>query len=139
MGNAAQFAGELRDFPQHVVAAALGNAQWENGLRAGGRPGDGGRSTGFMQWNGPRAANFQRVIGVPPAQATAAQSAQFFRHEMMNPQEAGMTMAQRDAIMNAPDAPTAARLIEQYYERPASLSDAGSRAAAAQQFAASMR
>jgi hypothetical protein len=36
---------------------------------------------------------------------------------MQNPEAAGMTIEQRDAILNAKTAPQAAALIDQFYER----------------------
>jgi hypothetical protein len=101
--------------PAPAVAGFLGNFHAEGGY--GGAKGDGGTASGIAQWRGDRAANFQRVIGKPPAQATPEESAQFVVWEMQHPEAAGMTAAQRDAILAAPTAEAAASLIDRYYER----------------------
>ena len=63
------------------------------------------------------AATFQRVIGKPVTEATPAEQAQFVAWEMKNPEAAGMTVAQRDAILNAKTPAEAAALIDKHYER----------------------
>lgn len=101
--------------PSHVVAGFLGNFHAEGGY--GRAKGDGGTASGIGQWRGDRAANFQRVIGKPVSEASPEEQARFVAWEMQNPEQAGMTTAQRDAILNAKSAPQAAALIDQYYER----------------------
>lgn len=98
-----------------VVAGFLGNFHVEGGY--GGAQGDGGSATGIAQWRDDRIANFQRVMGKPPAAATPEEQAKFVVWEMQNPQAAGMTIPQRDAILNAKSPGEAASLIDQFYER----------------------
>jgi hypothetical protein len=117
--------------PKHVVAGFLGNFHVEGGYE--GAPGDGGAASGIAQWHPDRQANFQRVIGKPVTQASPAEQAQFVAWEMQNPEAAGMTVAQRDAILNSKTAAQAAALIDQYYER-SSGEHRTKRMAAAQSF-----
>ena len=101
--------------PAPVVAGFLGNFHVEGGY--GGAQGDGGTASGIAQWRESRIANFQRVMGKPIEQATPQEQAQFVLYEMQHPEEAGMTVAQRDKILNAKTADQAAALIDKYYER----------------------
>jgi hypothetical protein len=101
--------------PSPVVAGFMGNFHAEGGYD--GAQGDGGSASGIGQWRNERAANFQRVIGKPVTEATPAEQAQFVKYEMDHPQEAGMTVKQRDAILAAKTPAQAAALIDQYYER----------------------
>lgn len=98
-----------------VVAGFLGNFHVEGGY--GGAKGDGGSAAGIAQWRGERQTNFERVIGKPVERATIADQAKFVAWEMQNPKAAGMTVAQRDAILNARTPEEAARLIDKHYER----------------------
>lgn len=101
--------------PDPVIAGFLGNFHAEGGYS--GASGDGGTASGIAQWRGERQANFQRVIGKPVAQATPEEQAQFVVWEMQNPEQAGMTVEQRDRIMAAKSPGEAAALIDEYYER----------------------
>lgn len=101
--------------PAPVVAGFLGNFHAEGGYS--GAKGDGGTAHGIAQLRGERVANFERVIGKPVAEATPAEQANFTLWEMRNPEAAGMTVAQRDQIMNAKTPAQAAALIDQFYER----------------------
>lgn len=101
--------------PGPVVAGFLGNFDAEGGY--GGAKGDGGSAHGIAQWRGERQQNFQRVIGKPVSEASHADQARFVAWEMQNPEAAGMTVAQRDAILAAKTPAQAAALIDQYYER----------------------
>ena len=105
--------------PSPVVAGFLGNFHLEGGY--GGAKGDGGVSGGIAQWNAKtspdRVANFERVIGKPISQASHEEQARFVLWEMQNPEKAGMTVQQRDAIMAARTPEEAASLIDQFYER----------------------
>jgi hypothetical protein len=103
------------ELPAPVVAGFLGNFHIEGGYT--GAEGDGGKSGGAAQWNGPRRENFKRIIGVDPTQATPEQTGKFVLWEMKNPEAAGMTVAQRDAILSAKTPAEAAALIDKYYER----------------------
>jgi hypothetical protein len=103
------------ELPPHVVAGFLGNFEAEGGY--GGAKGDGGTAAGIAQWRGERQTNFQRIIGKPVTQASPQEQARFVLWEMQNPEAAGMTVQQRDAILAAPNAGAAAALIDQYYER----------------------
>jgi len=98
-----------------VIAGFLGNFHVEGGL--GGAKGDGGTAHGLAQWRGERVTNFQRVIGKAPTQATPEEQARFVMWEMQNPQAAGMTVKQRDAILAAKTPEQAAILIDKFYER----------------------
>lgn len=122
--------------PAPVVAGFLGNFHVEGGY--GGAAGDGGRSKGIAQWNGERATNFARIVGKPVDQASPDEQAKFVLWEMQNPEAAGMTVAQRDAIMAAKSAPEAASLIDQFYER-SSGEHRGRRVAAAERIGAPVR
>lgn len=101
--------------PAPVVAGFLGNFHAEGGY--GGAKGDGGTAAGIAQWRGERQDNFRRVIGKDVSQATPEEQANFVLWELQNPREAGMTIAQRDAILSADNPATAAALIDQHYER----------------------
>lgn len=106
-------------FKPIVTAGFLGNFKVEGGYT--GKKGDGGNSEGIAQWNikgsPERVANFVRIIGKPISQATIAEQAKFAVWEMQNPEEAGMTVEQRNAILNAKTPEEAAELIDRYYER----------------------
>lgn len=102
-------------FSPAVVAGFLGNFEVEGGY--GGKRGDGGTASGIAQWRKERRTNFRRRFGKEPHQATAEEQAEFVVWEMENPQAAGMTVAQRDAILAARTPEEAARLIDKYYER----------------------
>lgn len=101
--------------PTPVVAGFLGNFDVEGGY--GGARGDGGSAAGIAQWRGERQANFRAVMGKDVSQASPAEQAQFVVWEMQNPERAGMTTAQRDAILSAQSPQQAAELIDQHYER----------------------
>lgn len=114
---AADVAGVLSNagYPAPVVAGFLGNFHVEGGY--GGAQGDGGSASGVAQWHDDRAANFERVIGKPVSEATPAEQAKFVVWEMNNPEAAGMTVEQRDAILGSKTPAQAAALIDQHYER----------------------
>lgn len=118
--------------PAPVVAGFLGNFHVEGGY--GGAKGDGGSASGIGQWHDERAANFEKVVGKPIAEASPTEQAQFVLWEMQNPEAAGMTVAQRDAILAAKTPAQAAALIDQNYER-SSGQHRQQRMAAANQFA----
>ena len=101
--------------PPHVVAGFLGNFDVEGGY--GGAQGDGGTASGIAQWRKERREAFRVMFGKDPHEASKAEQAQFVVHEMNNPEAAGMTKEQRDAILAAPTPEAAAELIDQYYER----------------------
>lgn len=101
--------------PAPVVAGFLGNFHAEGGY--GGARGDGGTAAGIAQWRGERQDNFRRVIGKDVGQSSPEEQANFVLWELQNPREAGMTIAQRDAILRADNPATAAALIDQHYER----------------------
>jgi hypothetical protein len=98
-----------------VVAGFLGNFEVEGGYT--GARGDGGTASGIAQWRGERRANFRRMFGKEPHDASTADQANFVLWEMANPEAAGMTTAQRNAILAAGTPEEAAALIDQYYER----------------------
>lgn len=101
--------------PAPVVAGFLGNFHAEGGYHGG--KGDGGSASGIGQWRAERAANFEKVVGKPISEATPEEQAGFVIHEMQHPEEAGMTVGQRDAILAAKTPAQAAALIDQFYER----------------------
>jgi len=101
--------------PAPVVSGFLGNFHAEGGY--GGAQGDGGTASGIGQWRGERAANFERVMGKPISEASPAEQGQFVLWEMQHPEQAGMTVEQRDAILSAQNPAQAAALIDQFYER----------------------
>lgn len=117
VGRAAPVAAVLQraGYAAPVVAGFLGNFEVEGGY--GGARGDGGSASGIAQWRNERRANFKRKFGKEPHEATAAEQAQFVVWEMQNPRDAGMTVAQRDAILAARTPEEAAALIDQHYER----------------------
>ncbi len=110
-------AGELAGagYSAAVVAGFLGNFEVEGGY--GGALGDSGTASGIAQWRHDRRENFRRQFGKEPHQATHAEQAKFVVWEMNNPQAAGMTVAQRDAILAARTPEEAADLIDRHYER----------------------
>jgi hypothetical protein len=118
--------------PAPVVAGFMGNFHAEGGYD--GAQGDGGSASGIGQWRGERAANFERVIGKPATEASHEEQAKFVTWEMQNPEAAGMTVKQRDAILAAKTPAQAAALIDQFYER-SSGRDRNIRMAAANAFA----
>jgi hypothetical protein len=101
--------------PAPVVAGFMGNFHAEGGYE--GAQGDGGSASGIAQWRGERAANFQRVIGKPVTEASHEEQAKFVAWEMQHPEDAGMTVKQRDAILAAKTPAQAAALIDKFYER----------------------
>lgn len=98
-----------------VVAGFLGNFEVEGGFA--GALGDDGTASGLAQWRAERRANFRQMFGKDPSKATLEEQAQFVVWEMQNPQAAGMTVAQRDAILAARTPGEAAALIDRHYER----------------------
>lgn len=102
-------------FSDSVVAGFLGNFEVEGGTA--GAQGDGGSASGIAQWRNERRANFRRMFGKEPHQASHDEQARFVVWEMNNPAEAGMTVAQRDAILAARTPAEAAALIDRHYER----------------------
>jgi hypothetical protein len=118
--------------PAPVVAGFMGNFHAEGGYT--GAQGDGGSAGGVAQWRGERRANFQRVIGKDPTRASMQEQAAFVKWEMDNPQAAGMTVGQRDAILRSRSPEEAAALIDRHYERSSGV-HRGRRVDAARQFA----
>lgn len=53
--------GQKRGYSPIAIAASIGNASQENGLRTNGAPGDGGTAFGAFQWRGDRYQNLQRT------------------------------------------------------------------------------
>lgn len=53
--------GQRRGYPAIAIAASIGNASQENGLRTNGAPGDNGTAYGGFQWRGDRYSNLQRT------------------------------------------------------------------------------
>ena len=100
-----------------VIAGFLGNFRAEGGY--GGAEGDGGTAGGIAQWRGPRREQFRTIIGKDPTQATPEEQMRFVEWELNNPTHpsVGMTVQQRDAILNAESPEQAAELIDRYYER----------------------
>lgn len=103
------------ELPPQVVAGFLGNFDVEAGY--GGAQGDGGTASGIAQWRKERRSAFKAMFGKDPHQASKEEQARFVLHEMKNPGSAGMTVAQRDAILAATTPEQAAELIDRYYER----------------------
>lgn len=103
--------------PPVVVAGFLGNFRAEGGYT--GAQGDGGASGGIAQWQGPRRENFRAMMGKDPTEASVEEQMQYVKWELDNPTHptVGMTVRQRDAILNASTPEEAARLIDQHYER----------------------
>jgi hypothetical protein len=115
-------------FSPAVVAGFLGNFDVEGGYT--GAQGDGGSASGIAQWRHERRENFRRQFGKDPHEATPAEQARFVVWEMQNPRAAGMTEAQRDAILAAQTPGEAAALIDQNYERSSGQHRAARQAAA---------
>lgn len=113
--------GEVADvlssegFSDAVVSGFLGNFDVEAGYD--GARGDGGSASGIAQWRNERRANFRRQFGKDPHDASPTEQARFVVWEMNNPQAAGMTAGQRDAILAARTPEEAAALIDANYER----------------------
>lgn len=102
-------------FRAPVIAGFLGNFDIEDGYT--GKEGDGGNAGGIAQWTDERRDNFVAQYGKDPTKASVEEQVKFAVWEMQNPSEAGMTVDQRDAILNAKTAEEAAELIDKYYER----------------------
>jgi hypothetical protein len=60
---------------------------------------------------------FKSVIGKPISEASHDEQAAFVLWEMEHPEQAGMTVEQRDQILNAKTPARAAMLIDKFYER----------------------
>lgn len=103
------------ELPPQVVAGFLGNFDVEAGYD--GAQGDGGTASGIAQWRDDRRTAFKAMFGKEPHQASKQEQAQFVLYEMQNPGRAGMTVAQRDAILAARTPEEAAELIDKFYER----------------------
>jgi AraC-like DNA-binding protein len=116
-----------------VVAGFLGNFKHESDLGRSKASGDGGTAHGLAQWRNERVANFERVIGKHPNRASLPEQVKFVHWEMQNPEAAGMTVTQRDAILSAKTPEQAASLIDRFYERSNGKSRAA-RAKAAREF-----
>jgi hypothetical protein len=101
--------------PAPVVAGFMGNLEVEAGYH--GAKGDGGSAAGIAQWRDERRTNFKTVVGKPIEEASHEEQAKFILWEMNNPEKAGMTVEQRDAILNAKTPEEAAELIDKFYER----------------------
>lgn len=101
--------------PAPVIAGFLGNFDVEGGW--GGAEGDGGKARGIGQWHPDRIVNYERAVGRPFDPSDHEGQARFTLWEMQNPEAAGMTVEQRDAILNARSAGEAAELIDKFYER----------------------
>lgn len=98
-----------------VIAGFLGNFDIEGGYS--GAKGDGGKASGIAQWHADRIANYEKATGKPYDPTDIDSQSKFVLWEMQNPKQAGMTVAQRDAILNAKTPQEAAELIDKYYER----------------------
>lgn len=135
-GAAGEVAAALRghSLPAPVVAGFLGNIEHESRFRTSGPSGDGGTAHGLVQWRDERAVNFRRIIGKDVKQASVAEQVRFIKWEMDNPRAAGMTVSQRDAILNARTPQEAAGLIDKHYERSDGRSRAEREASAARFF-----
>lgn len=99
----------------NVVAGFLGNFVVEDGYT--GKTGDGGKAKGIAQWHDDRLANYEKATGKPFNPTDHESQAKFVLWELQNPKAAGMTVAQRDAILKAKTPEQAAELIDKYYER----------------------
>lgn len=104
--------------PAPVIAGILGNGEHESGGQWNQAVGDGGTAHGAFQWRNDRVANFQQVTGVHPSQASPDQTAAFVLWELQNPERAGMTREQVQAILSARTPEEAAVLFSRHYERP---------------------
>lgn len=118
-GNAGVVTEGLRSsgMSDAVIAGFLGNFHHESAVGANKNSGDGGTAFGLAQWRKERVTNFQRVIGKSPQNASIADQVKFVAWEMKNPEAAGMTVQQRDAILAAKTPEQAAELIDKHYER----------------------
>lgn len=56
--------GQRRGYPAIAIAASIGNASQENGLRTNGAPGDNGTAYGGFQWRKDRYQNLLNTAGV---------------------------------------------------------------------------
>lgn len=120
--------------PAPVIAGFLGNFDVEGGW--GGSTGDGGKAKGIAGWHPDRLANYEKAVGRPFDPSDHQGQAQFVLWELQHPEAAGMTVAQRDAILNAKTAPQAAALIDQFYERSSGRHRPNRMRAAAEHFGA---
>lgn len=118
MRMASTLAGALSE---PVVAGFMGNFHVEGGYEGG--QGDGGTASGIVQLRGERLANFKKMFGKDPKDASPEEQGKFVLWELKHPAAAGMKQAWVDQILAAKSGPEAARLIDRYYER----SDGGAR------------
>lgn len=76
--------------------------------------GDNGTAFGIAQWRGPRATEFQKVIGVPVKSANLQQQLDFVLHEL------GSTESKAAKALSSAKTPAeAADVFTRLYERPA--------------------
>lgn len=122
--------------PAPVIAGILANGHYESGGWNISNSGDQGTAHGAFQWRNERADNFRRITGADPRSATPEQTAQFVMWELQNPEQAGMTREQAQAILSARTPQEAALLFSRHYERPnARMANNGRRVALAAQYA----
>lgn len=103
-----------RGLPPTVAIGLAANAIAESGANPATPAGDGGRSDGLFQWNGPRREAFRARFGRDPSQATLDQQLDFAVDELRTTEaRAG------GAILAATTPEEAARLASTLYLRPA--------------------
>jgi hypothetical protein len=102
-----------RGLPMAAAVGLAANAIQESGARPDVQPGDGGRSDGLMQWNGPRREAFRARFGKDPRQATLDEQLDFVVQEL------DTTEARAGGAIRAATTPEdAARLASTMYLRP---------------------
>ncbi len=95
------------------AAGLVANLEQESGLNAW-ATGDNGRAEGVAQWHAARQAEFERVMGRPLKGSSFMQQLEFVNYEARHDPEYGGRM-----LANARTASQAARIVSEYFERPA--------------------
>lgn len=116
-----QGAGWTRE--QAIGIAA--NLQHESSFNPG-AIGDGGRAYGIAQWHPDRQAAFQERFGKSIRGSSMEEQLDFLTYEMKH----GKEQAAGKRLSEATDAASAARVVSQFYERPADVEGAANKRAA---------
>lgn len=102
-------------YPPHIASGLTGNLMQESGPALNTRAvGDGGNAYGMGQWNGPRRRALYTWAEARGLDVNDIETqVQFLHHELQGPESAALR-----AILEAPDAETAARVASERFWRP---------------------
>lgn len=106
---------ESQGWSKEQAAGIVSNLIYESGGQLNHRQAQfgGGPGFGLAQWEGPRQADFQRVMGVDIRQSTFEQQLAFIQWELTNTESAA-----GDALRGAGTADEAANIFLRRFERP---------------------